>query len=38
MEINLIKLDCKVCLIMVSFEISSFFLQSDSARIVASAA
>ena len=38
MEINLTKLDSKGCLIKFSFEMCSFWLQYNSARIGASAA
>jgi hypothetical protein len=38
MEINLIKLDSKECLIIFSFEITSSLLQENSARIFSSAA
>ena len=38
MEIELIELYSKGCLIIIAFEISSVLLQSNSARIVANAA
>lgn len=38
MEMNISELDNKECVIILFFEISSFVLQSNSARIDANAA